>query len=59
MIRREPFACADKMNPGNKGGTMASQPKPAEELSIWNDARKMIDKARKDGVETVWDRFEQ
>ncbi len=38
---------------------MANQPKPAEGLSIWKDARKMIDKARKDGVETVWDRFEQ
>ncbi len=38
---------------------MAKQPRPAEELSIWKDAQKMIDKARKDGVETVWDRFEQ
>ncbi len=38
---------------------MAKQPRPAKELSIWKDAQKMIDKARKDGVETVWDRFEQ
>ena len=38
---------------------MAKQPKPAETLSIWKDAQKMITKARKDGVETVWDRFEQ
>ncbi|MCG8634770.1 MAG: anaerobic carbon-monoxide dehydrogenase catalytic subunit [Desulfobacterales bacterium] len=38
---------------------MAKQPKPTETLSIWKDAQKMITKARKDGVETVWDRFEQ
>ncbi len=38
---------------------MEKQPRPAEELSIWKDAQKMINKARKDGVETVWDRFEQ
>lgn len=38
---------------------MEIQPRPAEELSIWKDAQKMINKARKDGVETVWDRFEQ
>lgn len=38
---------------------MANQPKPAEALSIWTDAQKMINKARQDGVETVWDRFEQ
>ena len=38
---------------------MAKQPRPAAELSIWDDAQKMIEKARRDGVETVWDRFEQ
>ena len=38
---------------------MSKQPKPAKELSIWEDAQKMIEKARRDGVETVWDRFEQ
>jgi len=38
---------------------MAKQPRPAAELSIWEDAQKMIEKARRDGVETVWDRFEQ
>lgn len=38
---------------------MAKQPRPAVELSIWEDAQKMIEKARRDGVETVWDRFEQ
>ena len=38
---------------------MAKEPRPAAELSIWEDAQKMIEKARQDGVETVWDRFEQ
>ena len=38
---------------------MAKELKPAAELSIWEDAQKMIEKARRDGVETVWDRFEQ
>jgi carbon-monoxide dehydrogenase catalytic subunit len=38
---------------------MAKEPRPAAELSIWEDAQKMIEKARRDGVETVWDRFEQ
>jgi anaerobic carbon-monoxide dehydrogenase catalytic subunit len=33
-------------------------PKP-EDLSIWPDAHKMIEKARRDGVETVWDRLEE
>lgn len=34
-------------------------PKPPEELSIWPDAHKMIEKARREGVETVWDRLEE
>jgi carbon-monoxide dehydrogenase catalytic subunit len=38
---------------------MAKEPRPAAELSIWEDAQQMIEKARRDGVETVWDRFEQ
>ncbi|PHR27441.1 MAG: carbon-monoxide dehydrogenase catalytic subunit [Desulfotalea sp.] len=38
---------------------MGKEPRPAAELSIWEDAQKMIEKARRDGVETVWDRFEQ
>jgi len=38
---------------------MPKQPKRPEELSIWEDAQQMIQKARRDGVETVWDRFEQ
>ena len=28
-------------------------------LSVWDDAARMIDKAKKDGVETVWDRFDK
>lgn len=38
---------------------MLKELKTPEELSIWKDAQQMITKARKDGVETVWDRFEQ
>ncbi|BBD09412.1 anaerobic carbon-monoxide dehydrogenase catalytic subunit [Desulfovibrio ferrophilus] len=38
---------------------MAKELKPPQELSIWEDAQKMIEKARRDGVETVWDRYEQ
>lgn len=38
---------------------MGKEVRKPEELSIWEDARQMISKARKDGVETVWDRFEQ
>ena len=38
---------------------MSGKTIPASELTIWEDAQKMIDKARRDGVETVWDRFEQ
>ena len=29
------------------------------EMSIWDDARRMLEKARKDGVETAWDRLAQ
>ncbi|WP_028570917.1 anaerobic carbon-monoxide dehydrogenase catalytic subunit [Desulfonatronum lacustre] len=32
-------------------------PRRAEDLSIWPDAQKMIEKARRDNVETVWDRL--
>ncbi len=38
---------------------MSKELKHPEELSIWGDAQQMIKKARRDGVETVWDRFEQ
>jgi len=39
---------------------MAKKP-PAnpEELSIWPDAHQMIEKARKEGIETVWDRLDE
>ncbi len=37
-----------------------SQKTAAEKpLSIWEDAVKMIEKAKSDGVETVWDRFDK
>jgi carbon-monoxide dehydrogenase catalytic subunit len=32
---------------------------PIESLSIWDDARRMLQKARNEGVETAWDRLEQ
>lgn len=30
-----------------------------DDLTIWDDAKQMIRKAQKEGVETVWDRLEQ
>ncbi len=30
-----------------------------EDMSIWEDARQMLRKAERDGVETAWDRLEQ
>ena len=30
-----------------------------KEMSIWEDAQRMLEKARKDGVETAWDRLAQ
>ena len=38
---------------------MAKNPKTPQELSIWEDAQKMIAKANNEGIETVWDRFEK
>ncbi len=38
---------------------MSREQKPVEELSIWDDAQQMLLKARKDGVETAWDRYQQ
>lgn len=38
---------------------MQQDHKHPEEQSIWEDAQQMIAKARRDGVETVWDRFEK
>ncbi|MBA3014118.1 MAG: anaerobic carbon-monoxide dehydrogenase catalytic subunit [Proteobacteria bacterium] len=37
---------------------MATAKKPIEEKSIWDDARQMLRKAERDGVETAWDRLE-
>ncbi|HIP39912.1 MAG TPA: anaerobic carbon-monoxide dehydrogenase catalytic subunit [Desulfocapsa sulfexigens] len=30
-----------------------------DEMSMWEDARQMLRKAERDGIETVWDRLEQ
>lgn len=38
---------------------MAKEPRPAEELSIWEDARAMINKARSEGIETVHERLQK
>ena len=37
---------------------MTTAKKTIEEKSIWADARMMLRKAEKEGVETAWDRFE-
>ncbi len=36
-----------------------AEKKTIEEKSIWEDARSMLRKAEKDGIETAWDRFEK
>ena len=38
---------------------MAEKKKSIEEKSLWEDARAMLRKAERDGVETAWDRLEQ
>lgn len=38
---------------------MAGRQRKVEELSIWEDARKMLRKARAEGIETVHDRLEK
>ncbi len=38
---------------------MAKEPRPAEELTIWDDARAMINKARAEGIETVHERLQK
>ncbi|WP_432735803.1 anaerobic carbon-monoxide dehydrogenase catalytic subunit [Maridesulfovibrio sp. FT414] len=38
---------------------MAKELRPVEELSIWEDARAMISKARAEGIETVHERLQQ
>ncbi|MBU1138282.1 MAG: carbon monoxide dehydrogenase, partial [Proteobacteria bacterium] len=37
---------------------MTKEKKSIEEKSIWDDARQMLRKAERDGVETAWDRLE-
>ncbi len=36
---------------------MAKEHPPVEELTIWSDAQQMLNKARQEGIETVWDRY--
>lgn len=38
---------------------MAKEPRPVEELSIWEDAQAMMRKARAEGIETVHERLQQ
>jgi len=38
---------------------MTKTTKNFEDMSIWEDARQMLRKAQRDGVETAWDRLEQ
>ncbi|EGJ51155.1 anaerobic carbon-monoxide dehydrogenase catalytic subunit [Desulfocurvibacter africanus] len=38
---------------------MTKEQQGLENLSIWNDAASMLAKAKKDGVETVWDRLHE
>jgi anaerobic carbon-monoxide dehydrogenase catalytic subunit len=38
---------------------MAKEKRTIDDLTLWDDAKQMIRKAGKDGVETVWDRLEE
>ncbi len=38
---------------------MATAKKTIEEKSIWDDARQMLRKAERDGIETAWDRLDK
>ncbi|MFV0420845.1 anaerobic carbon-monoxide dehydrogenase catalytic subunit [Oleidesulfovibrio sp.] len=38
---------------------MAKEPRPVEELSIWEDAQAMLTKARAEGIETAHERLQQ
>lgn len=38
---------------------MTKTSKNIEDMSIWEDARQMLRKAQRDGVDTAWDRLEQ
>jgi len=38
---------------------MAKEPRPIDELTIWDDAKAMLRKAKAEGIETVYDRLNQ
>jgi len=38
---------------------MAKEKRNIDDLTLWDDAKQMLRKAQKEGVETVWDRLEQ
>jgi anaerobic carbon-monoxide dehydrogenase catalytic subunit len=38
---------------------MAKVKRTVDDLTLWDDAKRMIEKAGRDGVETVWDRLEE
>lgn len=38
---------------------MTEKKRNIEEMSMWDDARQMLRKAERDGIETAWDRLEQ
>ena len=38
---------------------MAKEPRPIDELSIWDDAKAMLKKARAEGIQTVHDRLDR
>jgi hypothetical protein len=38
---------------------MAKEKRTIDDLTLWDDAKRMIKKAETDGVETVWDRLEE
>jgi anaerobic carbon-monoxide dehydrogenase catalytic subunit len=38
---------------------MAKVKRTVDDLTLWDDAKRMIEKAGQDGVETVWDRLEE
>ena len=38
---------------------MAKEPRPIDELTIWDDAKAMLKKAKAEGIETVYDRLNQ
>lgn len=38
---------------------MVQQKRTISEMTIWDDAKQMLKKAKKDGVETAWDRLQE